>query len=199
LNRAEFRRLAIVTLAGVCAVLVATLFVVLALGSRGDDPPGPKVGDHWHAPYAIFVNGVRLPAIPEVITGKGIHTHGDGIIHIHSYLTAEGSGASLAHFFSDMGGELTDTEMRVPGDLNVYRDGVIAGESTNGVIADGEEFRLRILRADSLIHPLSARFAAASGSCNDKPDSEFEQVGPNYVPQDGDCIRIVFGPSELPR
>jgi hypothetical protein len=200
MDRAALRRLAIVVVPGAFAVLVAALIVAVLLdeGSTGDrDPAGPRIGDHWHAPYAILIDGARLPAIPEVITTEGLHTHGDGVIHIHPHLPgAEGSGASLADFFSAMGGELTDTELRLPGDSNPYRDGTITGDMQNGFILNEEVLRLRLLRADSGIHPLGAGFAEASRGCNDKPESQFDQVDPDYVAQDGDCIRIVFGPVE---
>lgn len=197
MNAAELRRLAFVVLPGAVAVALTASVVAFALDAATSGDRKPFIGDHWHAPYAIFVDGTRLPAIPEVITPEGIHTHGDGIIHIHPHIAAgEGQGASLASFFAALGGELSDTEMRVPGHSNVYQDGAIAGESEDGVIVNGEVLRLRILRADSGIHPLGAGFAAAGKACNDKPESEFDEVDAHYVPRDGDCIRIVFGPAE---
>jgi len=200
MNRAALRRLAIVIVRGAFVVALAARVVALLLdeGSAGDRAPiGPRIGDHWHAPYAIFVDGVRLPAVPEVFTPEGLHTHGDGIIHIHPQLpAADGSDASLAKFFSSMGGELTDTELHLPGDSNAYRNGTIAGDSQNGFVVNGEVLRLRLLRADSGIHPLGAGFIAASRVCNEKPESQFDEVDAGYVPQDGDCIRIVFGAVE---
>ena len=129
--------------------------------------------------------GQLQPPIPETITNQGIHTHGDGIIHIHPHVpVGEGGGASLANFFGDQGGRLTETEFRIPGELETHR----AGD-----LVDGRPAELRILRADSGIHPLGADFSAASAVCNALPESAFEEVDPRYVPQDGDCIRIVFG------
>jgi len=191
LNQAELRRLAIVALSGVAAVLVATLIVAVALGdgSSGErDSGAPRIGAHWHAPYAIFIGDQLQPNIQQVITPQGVHTHGDGVIHIHPHIpVAEGSGARLANFFGDQGGKLTNSEMRIPGRTETYK---------NGDLVDGKRAELRILRADSGIHPLGGDFAAAIGVCSDKPDSDFDHVGPDYVPQDGDCIRIVFGQAE---
>lgn len=198
MHRAELLRLAGVALPGSLAVLIASLIVVaLGKGSAGNGASGPQIGDHWHAPYAIFILDTRRPAIPEVITPEGVHTHGDGIIHIHPHLPeAEGSGVSLENFFAYIGGRLTATELRVPGDFNTYRDGTVFGESRDGVISDGDVARLRILRADSGFHPLGTGFADAIEICNLKPEFDFEEVGPDYVPRDGDCIRILFGPLE---
>ena len=50
------------------------------------------------------------------------------------------------------------------------------------------------LQADSGIHPLGANFNQAIVACDSEPESEFERVNSSYVPKDGDCIRIVFGP-----
>jgi len=191
LNRAEIRRLAIVSAPGLALVLaVAALVALLGDGGAGaGDSGGPKVGDHWHAPYAIFVGDELQPRIQDVVTQQGVHTHGDGVIHIHPHISvAEGSGARLEHFFGDQGGKLSDSEMRIPGRRDTYKN----GDDLDG---DGKPEELRILRADSGIHPLGVEFAQAVRTCNAKPASEFDEVGADYVPQDGDCIRIVFGPA----
>lgn len=198
MSTAELRRLVIVATSGAAAVFIAIL-VATALGEGGGgerEAVGPKIGDHWHAPYAIFILGTRLPAIPEMVTKEGVHTHGDGVIHIHPFLPgAEGEGAGLANFFAAMGGELTNTRLRIPDEINFGPDiAIIRGELRDGVIVNGERVTLRILRADGGIHPLGSGFDAAIRTCNAKPESEFETVHADYVPQDGDCIRIVFGP-----
>jgi hypothetical protein len=100
---------------------------------------------------------------------------------------AEGEGARLQNFFGDQGGRLTETELRIPGERETHR----AGDLVDGQLAE-----LRILRADSGIHPLGAGFAHAIDMCHSFPDSTFEQVDPRYVPRDGDCIRIISGESE---
>ena len=62
-----------------------------------------------------------------------------------------------------------------------------------GDLIDGQAGDLRVLRADSGIHPLGADFSEANAVCNALPESEFEEVTPRYVVKDGDCIRIIFG------
>lgn len=174
----------------VCAAAAVVLFAVLialSLEVSAGGNAGPRVGDHWHAPFAIFIGDELQPPIQEVITPEGVHTHGDGVIHLHPHIPiAEGSGAGLAHFFGDMGGKLSNTEMRIPGREETYK---------NGDEINGQRAELRILKGDSGIHPLGQGFAEARAVCDGKPEREFERVGAAYLPQDGDCIRIVFGPA----
>jgi uncharacterized cupredoxin-like copper-binding protein len=165
----------------VVGILGLLFFVQSAKGA-------PRIGDHWHAPYSIFIGDELQPRIQEVVTPEGIHTHGDGVIHIHPHSSvAEGGGARLEYFFRDQGGKLSDDEMQIPGRDETYK---------NGDEVDGRRAELRILRADSGIHPLGGDFSQAIVACDSKPESEFVRVNSRYVPQDGDCIRIVFGPPE---
>jgi hypothetical protein len=109
-----------VTMTVIC--LAGIVGVVLAAGllSRGDEAaassPSPPTadnpaGDHWHAALAVNVCGEWLSAPAEFETAAGnsnvrtgIHTHGDGFIHIHPYYTSEGGeNATLGKFF-DYGG-----------------------------------------------------------------------------------------------
>jgi hypothetical protein len=53
-----------------------------------------------------------------------------------------------------------------------------------------------VLRADSGIHPLGSGFAEAAAVCEELSTVAFEEVGPDYIPRDGDCLRIMFGESE---
>jgi len=165
----------------VIGILGLLFFVQSAKGA-------PRIGDHWHAPYSIFIGDELQPRIQEVVTQQGVHTHGDGVYHIHPHSgVAEGGGAALEHFFGDQGGKLSNSEMQIPGRNETYK---------NGDEVDGRRAELRMLRADSGIHPLGANFNQAIVACDSKPESEFERVTSRYVPKDGDCIRIVFGPPE---
>ncbi len=195
MNIAELRRLSIVALPAIAAALVTAILVIVVAktGSGGDDDSaqaqsGPFINDHWHAAYAIFVGGERQPNIPTFTGPEEIHTHGDGIIHMHPFIPAgEGEGASLASFFRYGGGELTDDTLRIPGQRETYR----AGDSVPGGDAPAV---IRILRADSGIHPLGSGFSVAVQACDALPDDQYKEVEPQYIPQDGDCIRIVWGP-----
>lgn len=73
--------------------------------------------DHWHEAYGINVCGSYLGNIPEAMSG-GIHTHGDGLIHIEAQNSAEtGKNANIGKFASNVGNgfRITDTSLRPPG------------------------------------------------------------------------------------
>jgi plastocyanin len=149
----------------------------------------PHIGDHWHAAYAIYIGNTRQPNIPTFTGPEETHTHGDGMIHMHPFITAgEGRGSALGKFFEYGGGELSDDSLKVPGQKDAHK---------NGDQIDGKTAELRILRADSGIHPLGGDFARAIQACDAKDESAFKRVDSRYVAQDGDCIRIVFAAPEV--
>jgi hypothetical protein len=151
----------------------------LAVAAYRYDSPRPLIGrDHWHASYAIFIGDQRQPNIPAF--EAGVHTHGDGIIHIHPFQSSEeGAGASLQNFFKYGGGDLTDAILRIPGTTVTYRqDDPVPGDGRPGQIYLFE----------------------SAGAC-DSLDlvRQWVRVPPSFVPQDGECIRVAFEPEALMR
>ena len=60
---------------------------------------GPKVGDHWHMAFGIWNCGKWEPPPAAGDDPIGIHTHGDGLIHIHPFESAAaGTNAVLGKF-----------------------------------------------------------------------------------------------------
>lgn len=101
-------------------VLVVALGVaaVLALAlTRESDPTAaaPAVGDHWHLAYGVYDCGTYLPPSTNPNDPLGIHTHADGLIHVHPFRTrAAGDRARLDLFIEAIGAELSD-DRYVPG------------------------------------------------------------------------------------
>jgi uncharacterized cupredoxin-like copper-binding protein len=127
----------------------------------------PRINqDHWHATYQVFICGQRQRNFPT--WEAGVHTHGDGVIHIHPFVTSEeGAGARLVKWFEYGGGKLSQTEMHMPGTPKdqVYKNGEKSKEGCEGVLqvfVNGEKM----------------------------------ENWSRYLPQDGDRVRIVFGPEE---
>ncbi len=156
----------------VIALLVLGIFLGLVL-FRQAGGISPSIGDHWHARYEIWVCGVRQPNLPYF--PGGVHTHGDGYIHIHpENTTEEGRGARLVKFFEyagralGTGGVLTRDTLQVPGDTRVFRNGDPCGEGPY----QGQPGEVQVL-------------------VNGEPRADFE----DYVPRDGDEVIIVFGPA----
>ena len=77
----------------------------------------PQIGDHWHSAYGIYIcdNFVSSLTDRHEDTG-GIHTHADGIIHVHPFNSAAaGKNADLGEFFDMTNLEVTDGKIVLPG------------------------------------------------------------------------------------
>lgn len=160
----ERRKVSWVPWAVAAAVLVAfvAMFVVLANQPR---VPLPRVGDHWHARLSIEVCGQTLPPLPP--TPGDVHTHGDGIIHIHpSRRPTEGRNASLTAFFNPTPIQLSAASISIPGGTT-YKNGDNCPDERAGT--------LRLL-------------------VQHRGEKDFNPIDLGYVPADGDTIRVVFGP-----
>ncbi len=150
--------------------VVAIIFVVFGLLGllfvTRSATGAPRQGvDHWHAPYTFYICGEKQPNAP-TWTGSGVHTHADGIIHIHPFTPAEeGAGARLSKWFDYGGGKLDGDEIRMPGSATTYKNGDECPDGTTGevqIFVNGVKL----------------------------PDYK------RFTPQDGDRIRMVFGPPE---
>ncbi len=150
--------------------VVAIIFVVFGLLGllfvTRSATGAPRIGvDHWHAPYTYYVCGEKQPPAP-TWTGSGVHTHADGIVHIHPFTQSEeGAGARLSKWFDYGGGKLDGDEIRMPGSATTYKNG---DECPDGTIGE-----VQIFVNGAKLHDYK-----------------------RYTPADGDRIRIVFGASE---
>jgi len=91
--------------------LVVILGSLLVLWARSDREAtsAPRVGDHWHSAYDVYVcEGFRSKFVVET-DPNGIHTHSDGLIHIHPFnKLASGQDATMGQFFNAFGGRIDD-------------------------------------------------------------------------------------------
>jgi hypothetical protein len=156
---------------GVALAALATGAIVAVVALRGANERAPGQGDHWHATYRYIVCGEVQPNAP-TWEGVGIRTDGDGIIHMMPFTDEEeGRGARLVKWFEYGGGVLTDDEVRLPGQDRLYRNGDRCPEGSEGVV---QVFLT----------------TAATGVVKRLDDWS------EYIPYDGDRVRIVFGPRE---
>ena len=83
-----------------------------------------QASDHWHASYAISICGKEQPALADGAEGgPGIHTHQDGLIHIHPFsLRASGTNATMKRFFDQTRIAVTNAGMKLQ-DGKVYKVG----------------------------------------------------------------------------
>lgn len=86
------------------------------------EPPTTK--DHWHTAYGIYICGAFVPAPEDKGQDRlGIHTHGDGLIHVHPFSkAATGKGADFGKFVDQTGLKLSSTELGVAGQ-KTYKNG----------------------------------------------------------------------------
>ena len=112
----------------VAVVILGMVLVVFARSSRAP-AAAPRVGnDHWHSAYAVYDCDRFLPAFTSAADPDGIHSHQDGVIHIHPWnSSAAGDDARLDVFLEAMGVRITDDEISGPG-IGVLE----AGSDCNG-------------------------------------------------------------------
>ena len=99
-------------------VILGTILVVTSrsnLGKAEAVPPRPNA-DHWHAAIGFKICD-EFAANPHSDSDPlGIHTHDDGVIHIHPFVArAAGRKAILSHFFDNVGAKVTATQIDLPG------------------------------------------------------------------------------------
>jgi hypothetical protein len=99
----------------VLLIAVVALFFVFK-GGGGGSSASPAIGDHIHAAYGINVCGTYLADPPEFLTEAGtddnyagLHTHGDGLIHVEPTDPADtGDNATVGRYFQYGGGALSE-------------------------------------------------------------------------------------------
>jgi hypothetical protein len=160
-------------------VLLGVLLIVLTVSTNDDSEPGsPTVGEHWHAAYGIYDCDTYLP--PQSDEGEdreGIHTHEDGLMHIHPFLTrVSGKGANLEAFGRQIGMEITDDSFSVDGGL----------DRENGDDCDGEPGEVQLVTWDS--------------PTDEEPTIRRKNLA-KYAPPDGSVWVLAFVPegTEVPK
>jgi hypothetical protein len=140
----------------VALAVVLTLGLALVVYGRAtnrEDLGSPQLntasepGDHWHSAYGVYICDGYIPSMSVGVEPDpgGIHTHQDGVIHIHPFQTATtGRNARLSDFFGQTGLDVTSSEIQLPEDPAL---GDNSGETfENGdECPDGEEGVVKVL------------------------------------------------------
>ncbi len=122
-------------------------------------------GDHWHAAYGIYVCDKFAPDIQTDRDPNGIHTHNDGVIHIHPFTRAvSGSKATFGAFAQTVGLSVTEDSVKV-GD-KTYKNGEKCGDKEgrlqvllNGKERPGDPKEIRLQDRDKLVIAFAPRDA----------------------------------------
>lgn len=92
-----------------------------------------QVFDHWHAAFSVYVCGVEQPPVSDVKADiNGVHTHSDGLVHIHPFnLQASGKRATMSRFFDQTGIEVSGDTITLPYEVQGGRS-FTSGKDTCG-------------------------------------------------------------------
>lgn len=106
-------------------------------GVEGLPAVGPiPASSHWHAAYVVRVCDDVLPPFDSTNDPLGIHSHADGLMHVHPFFEESGYEQARLSLFADaMGLELNDGELTLPGG-GTWRDGDLCNGVPGRVFVD---------------------------------------------------------------
>ena len=108
--------LAAIAILGVAGVVFSREQRIDKLAAGSNATPPVVNQDHWHAAYGVYICDSFAEPITDQRDPKGIHTHADGVIHIHPFLrSAAGRNATLEVFADAVRMDLNDTTIQLPG------------------------------------------------------------------------------------
>ncbi len=123
-------------------IIAGIALVAVSWNARDVEALTPTFDNHWHVAYGIY-DCTTEDFLPNLVdpatTNAGIHTHSDGVIHIHPFSSsATGRNAELIRFL-----EATNTEIRDDAELT-FRDREALTEE--GTQCGGEDAILQVAR-----------------------------------------------------
>lgn len=133
-------------------VVLGTLLVLFARNSR-EVNAAPRSGaagvdsDHWHAAFGLSFcgefqrTGEGASLVDVGADTLGIHTHGDGVIHIHPFLDSAGGRNARMRIFLDQ------VDIQLSGTRLEFTDGETWDEEEDTCTVDGEEVPGQIIVA----------------------------------------------------
>lgn len=111
-----YAAMALVVLLGVGGIVTSRADRRQEFAAGADPTPPVARKDHWHAAIGFYLCDQFAPHITDERDPLGIHTHGDGVIHIHPTVRrAAGAKATLGLYADAVRLTLTDDEIQLPG------------------------------------------------------------------------------------
>lgn len=100
---------------GAIVVLGIALVTFAANDRKSDADVAPVVNqDHWHAAFGVYVCDAFQPDVAAFESQVGIHTHDDGVIHIHPHSSAgAGENATLGVYLDGAGIDVSNDELKI--------------------------------------------------------------------------------------
>ena len=101
-------------------MLLGIVILGVTIAAPDKERVPPRIGDHWHAAYAIYNCNSFLPPLTDVVSDtSGLHTHDDGLMHLHPFASKySGDGANIGNWGDIVGLDVTDTSIKAQG-INV--------------------------------------------------------------------------------
>lgn len=151
-----------------CVVLLGVGGIIASRGSDDGEKAGPAIGDHWHAALGVNVCGEWKPNTPGYESPKGIHSHGDGLIHMHPNSSAGAhERATVGLYLSQAGDEVDKKSIKLADGTDV---------------SDGDE-----------CPNLDNKPAGVRWAVNGKEKARGTDPS-KYVPNNGDVVAVAFLP-----
>lgn len=164
----------------VSIAVVVALGIGLIWASLPEDKElvAPLINDHWHAAVGIDLCGEFQPDLADAKQDtSGIHSHGDGLIHIHPFSSRyTGKGANVGAWADQVGLDLSDDSIKLPGRETLENGDDCGGKP--GVV----QMKVWEDLADTQGRTIDGDFT-------------------DFAPQDGNILTIAFLPEgdEIPR
>lgn len=143
----------------IAVILVMGIGLIAYARASGPGDGSPEVGEHWHSAFSVYVCDRWVANFSDLgADALGIHTHDDGLVHIHPFSAgAAGDSATLGVFFDQIGMDVSDGRMELPPgeemESRVYQDGetTCGDEKGRVVLAAWDDSRKTEGEPDSLI------------------------------------------------
>ena len=162
-------------------VVLGVALVVYARNDRLDEDLGgvPQLEDHIHQAFAVNVCGEWRADIPEFESPVGIHTHGDGVLHIHPFSElGVGPNATLGRFLENA---------RDEGDIDV----AVSDSKLDYFDEDIEEGKTK---CDGVDDPqLLLAFWSDASDATALPEIITGDFNDHRLDQDGGAITLYYG------
>jgi hypothetical protein len=123
-------------------VLLGTALIAFAANDRKSEADVAPVAnqDHWHAAIGVSVCGEAQPPTQEFESPIGIHTHGDGVIHIHPFSDGgAGENATLGAYLEGAGIEVSDTTLTIGDESWEEGEDECDGEAAELIVAQWKD------------------------------------------------------------
>lgn len=139
-GKAKGQRRQVAFPAAMVVLVVLGLSLVAFARSTNPGDGSPQLGEHWHAAYGVYLCDRWVSNFSDRgADSLGIHTHDDGLIHIHPFLAgATGESATIGKFFEQVGMDVSDSSITLPPGEQFRSREYKNGETT----CDGERARV---------------------------------------------------------